>query len=310
MYKTFNADSQPKNNWGYQNDFYKNKQISNNISQDSNHQKKSYIRTKKFIEKDLQKAIETDELVLHYQPQMDVTYGKMIGYEALIRWHHPQHGILAPEYFIPLAEKTGLIVPLGAWVLKMVCSQTKTWYETGLVDCPVAVNVSPYQLQNNSFKKDLGKVLEKNRFSFRHLIIEITETMSSQDLNGIIKTLYFLKKMGINISLDDFGVGCLTIPCLNRLPISQIKIDKSLIQKIPSDSSDATIISSIISLAQGLGIKTIAEGVKTENQLVFLRKQGCYGIQSFTYSFPLSADDFVKFLDMENRRNGKKLLPN
>ncbi len=238
---------------------------------------------KMVLENNLYKALEREEFILHYQPQIDLKTGKIVGMEALLRWQHPEQGLIPPNRFIPLAEETGLINPIGEWALRTACAQNKAWQLAGLPPLRMAVNLSARQFMQQNLIEKIAQVLEETGLEPRYLEIEITETTAIQDIDFTISVLQTLKNMGIYISMDDFGTGYSSLSSLKRFPLSTLKIDRSFID-------DAPIIKAVIALGHGLNLKVIAEGVETPGQLEFLREVKCDDVQGYFLSKPLSAE--------------------
>lgn len=250
----------------------------------------------------LHDAIARNELELHYQPQVDLASGEIIGMEALARWHHPQLGMVSPAVFIPLAEETGLIGPIGTWVLSEACRQNKAWQDEGLPPLRVAVNLSARQFRQRDIAATVAQTLADTGLESHFLELEITESMLMQDVPSTISTMQQLKEIGISFSLDDFGTGYSSLSYLKRFPIETLKIDQSFVRDIPHDKDDSAIAAAIIAMATALGIKVIAEGVETPEQLAFLCAQKCTAMQGYYFSKPLPAEDFALLL-----RQGKTL---
>jgi diguanylate cyclase (GGDEF)-like protein len=248
------------------------------------------------LETQLRKAVERDELVLHYQPQAELAGGRILGAEALLRWQHPEHGLLAPGEFIPLAEETGLIVPIGAWVLHAACAQNRAWQEAGLAALRVAVNVSGRQLHHGGLLENVYAALEGAHLDSQWLEIELTEGILMQDTQSTLRVLNELNATGVPISIDDFGTGYSSLSYLKRFPIDMLKIDPSFVRDLAADPDDAAIVKAVIALAHSLGLKAIAEGVETGEQLDFLRRHGCDAVQGYCLSRPLPAAAFADFL--------------
>lgn len=241
----------------------------------------------------LQRALERNELFLHYQPQVDLRSGRMIGVEALIRWNHPTLGLVSPGDFIPVAEENGLIVPIGEWVMRTACAQNKRWQDAGLPPMRVAVNMSARQLMKKDVVEFVRRTLCETGLEARYLELELTEGMVMDKTEKTIATLDSLKQIGVQISIDDFGTGYSNLGYLERFPLDTLKIDKSFVQRIhgePQDDSagdSGTIARTVIHLGHSLGFQVIAEGVESEEQLRYLRYHGCDSIQGFYYSRPL-----------------------
>lgn len=246
------------------------------------------------IDSRLKKALEREEFALYYQPIVDVASGKIIGMEALLRWYSSDLGMVCPDHFISLTEKTGLIIPIGEWVLHKACSRYKAWQEVGYPPLRLAVNMSAVQLQDTGFVPMVEKVLKETGINPNHLELEITESAVFDNLDYAKNAIKKLRAMGVGISIDDFGIGYSSLEYLNRLPVSSIKIDKSFIKGLEMNSSSKTIVSAIIAMAHKLGLEVIAEGVERHEQLEFLRKEKCHYFQGFLYSPPLPAVKFEK----------------
>ena len=250
----------------------------------------------------LRRALEKQQFILHYQPKVDLASGNIIGTEALMRWNHPEHGILLPAQFIPLAEENGLIIPIGEWVLATVCRQIREWLEMGLRAFPVAVNVSACQFRSQNFEATVAGILQETGIDPAYLELELTESAVMHDVEGAMLTLSALKSMGIHISIDDFGTGYSSLAYLKRFTIDRIKIDRSFVSNIPHSRDDNTIVIAIIAIARSLNLKVIAEGVETEEQLSFLERQGCHEIQGYLCSRPLHPALLVPFFFEHNWR--------
>ena len=240
--------------------------------------------------------MERNELILHYQPQIDCHSGKVVGMEALIRWRHPELGVISPGRFIPIAEESGLIVPVGEWVIREACKFNKVLQETGLLHAPVAVNLSAIQFRQSNISAVIEEALLAAGLEARYLEIEVTESAFFNDVEHAIATMRTLKDMGVSLSVDDFGTGYSSLAYLKRFPIDKLKVDQSFVRDITTDSDDAALCSAIISLAHKLGLTVIAEGVETEVQLAFLKEQGCAIMQGFHFSRPVAADDLIAFI--------------
>lgn len=249
------------------------------------------------LQSEIRQAIENEEFVLFYQAQMDLSRKKVIGFEALIRWNHPTKGLLYPVDFIYLAEETGLIVPIGKWVLETACRQLKEWSDMGHKDIKMAVNLSARQFNDSDFVQTIYEIIEKTGIDPKRLELEITETVALDEPEYTIETINKLSSIGIRFSLDDFGTGYSSMSYLKRLPISNIKIDKSFLDTITEDVSDQKIIQAIISLARNLNLQVIAEGVERFEQEQFLIESNCNIAQGFLYSKPVPKDQAEKYLN-------------
>jgi diguanylate cyclase (GGDEF)-like protein/PAS domain S-box-containing protein len=254
------------------------------------------------LETALRRALERNELVLHYQPQVDLQSGKIFAMESLLRWQRPEQGLVSPADFIPLAEETGLIVPIGEWVLRTACAQNKAWQDAGLAPLRVAVNLSARQFQQKNLIQTISAALRDSGLQPHYLDIEITESMVMQNAAAAVKTLNELDAMGVVLSIDDFGTGYSSLSYLKRFPIDCLKIDKSFVNDVTTNPDDAAIASAIITMARSLGMKVVAEGVETEGQLRFLRARGCDAVQGYYFSRPVPAEAFLGLL-----REGKCL---
>ncbi|MCT4606546.1 MAG: EAL domain-containing protein [Marinisporobacter sp.] len=248
------------------------------------------------MENDLYKALENNEFVLYYQPQVKTTTGEIVGAEALIRWNHPKLGLVSPAKFIPLAEETGFIVPLGEWVLRKACEQNKYWQKKGLKNIQVSVNLSTLQFKQKDLIEKIVKIMKETEMRPEDLELEITESNAMLDPNFTIKTLKILNDMGIQIAIDDFGTGYSSLAYFKSFPIHKIKIDQSFIRDINKDESTKAIVLAIIGIADSLGVKSIAEGVETKEQLECLREYRCDEIQGYFFSRPVNAFEFEKML--------------
>lgn len=242
------------------------------------------------LENALRKAVEREEWVLHYQPQIDINTGLIIGVEALIRWEHPVYKLVPPSDFIPLAEETGLIVPIGEWVLKEACLQNKLWQDAGFPKVRIAVNLSTAQFMKKNLCRTVENVLKETGLDPQYLELEITETMT-MDVDKASTILDELSGLGIQISIDDFGTGYSSLNYLKQFSIHRLKIDKSFVKDIAIDESNARIVGAIISMAHHLGLQVLAEGVETQEQMVYLKEQQCDEVQGYYYSPPLPAEE-------------------
>ncbi|MFB9243611.1 EAL domain-containing protein [Massilia antarctica] len=248
------------------------------------------------IEGALRNALERNQFVLHYQPQVNLASGQIVGMEALIRWQHPELGVVAPNRFISVAEETGLIVPIGAWVMRTACAQNKAWQDAGLGMLRVAVNLSARQFGAPNLLADIGDVLASTGLAPALLEIELTESLFMSDVTLAVELLHSMKALGVNLSIDDFGTGYSSLSYLSRFPIDVLKIDRSFVSDITRDANDAAIVASIIALAHNLKLSVIAEGVETAEQLDYLRRHGCDEMQGYYFSRPLAAPAFEALL--------------
>jgi diguanylate cyclase (GGDEF)-like protein len=247
------------------------------------------------------RAIDNNELSLHYQPLISAKTGEILCMEALARWEQPDHGIVDPGIFIPLAEQNGLIIRIGEWVLRTACSQAKAWLDMGLPEMHISVNVSALQLRNPKFVATVERILNETGLRGEYLDLEITESAAVRESDNILDVLEELRKLGIEISIDDFGTEYSSLSRLNHMPVNRIKIDKSFISNLFRSKKDQTLVNGMIHLSQTLGIRVVAEGVEHREQFEFLRQNGCDEVQGFYISHPIRADEVVKLL---NRRSG------
>ena len=248
------------------------------------------------LERFLRRALEQEEFRLYYQPKIDLVTGAVTGMEALLRWIHPGMGMIAPTKFIPLAEETGLIVPIGAWVLRTACAQIRTWQLQGLPPLRVAVNLSARQFAHDDLHASIVRVLEETGLAPQLLELEITESLTMDNPEHAAALLKKLKALGIRLAIDDFGTGYSSLGYLKRFPIDNVKIDRSFIMDIPDDEDDVAITQAVIAMAHSLRLKVIAEGVETEAHLAFLREHGCDEAQGYLFGAPMPAEDFVRLM--------------
>ena len=248
------------------------------------------------MEFELRRALALNELRVYFQPRVNLAGGDICGAEALIRWQHPERGLVPPSEFIPMAEKTGLILPLGEWVVQNVCRQQRVWLDRGLSVPPVAVNLSALQFRQKNLVQFIRQELAANQLDAKYLEIEITESTLMDSVDEAAATLQELRTTGIKISLDDFGTGHSSLSRLRRLPIDHLKIDQSFVCNLTTEPEDAAICLAIIGLAHNLRMSVIAEGVETEGQANYLRQHHCDEMQGYYFSRPLPADDFEELL--------------
>ena len=242
---------------------------------------------------DLRQALEHNQFSLHYQPKFDAVSGQPVGAEALLRWEHPQQGLLLPEHFIELAEKTGLIIPIGEWVLNEACRQMRAWFDEGYSHWRISVNLSALQFCYSGLVDSVVSVLERHRLPANSLTLEITETTAMSDADASMTVLQRLSQMGVDLSIDDFGTGYSSLMYLKRLPANELKIDRGFVRDLEHDSDDAAIVSAIVALGQALGLRIVAEGVETDTQQSFLTTLGCDALQGFLLGQPLPAEQFM-----------------
>jgi diguanylate cyclase (GGDEF)-like protein len=254
------------------------------------------VRERLAIESALRQAVERKQLFLVYQPQVNTVTGDIIGAEVLLRWQHPERGLIPPDLFIPIAENSGLIVPIGEWVLKHACAQVRQWQNEGLATVPVAVNVSAVQFRQKGFIEFVRAVLQQTGLSPQFLELELTETQIVSNPDHMLIALQELRDVGVKLSIDDFGTGYSNLIHLRRFPLSKLKIDRSFVRDVATNPDDAAITGTIIKMAKSLGLRVIAEGVENQEQISFLRDHDCEEIQGYYYSEPLGPVEFADCL--------------
>ena len=248
------------------------------------------------LEADLREAVKNSEFQLYYQTQVDAD-GRATGAEALLRWQHPERGLVSPQVFIPLAEETGLILSVGHWVMESACNQLAAWAQRPEMDhMTIAVNVSARQFHHSEFVGQVLDVIAQTGANPQRLKLELTESLLVRDIEDVIEKMTALRAAGVSFALDDFGTGYSSLSYLKRLPLDQLKIDQGFVRDILTDSNDAAIAKMIVSLAEAMGLTVIAEGVETEAQRGFLARQGCRAYQGYLFSHPLPMDRFEAFL--------------
>jgi EAL domain-containing protein (putative c-di-GMP-specific phosphodiesterase class I) len=248
------------------------------------------------LESSLRHALEHDQFLLHYQPKIDLKAGAIAGVEALLRWKHPELGMIPPVKFIPIAEETGLIAPIGEWVLRTACEQHALWRRAGLSPAHVAVNLSPRQFGDDLLLETIESILAETGMGPDMLQLEITESMLMQNPQAALETLTALKKIGVRLAIDDFGTGYSSLSNLKLFPIDTIKVDRSFIRNLPDDVDDRGIADAIIAMGRTLGLTVVAEGVETRQQAEFLRAHGCDQYQGFYFSKPVPAVELAELL--------------
>jgi diguanylate cyclase (GGDEF)-like protein len=248
------------------------------------------------VENQLRRALERNEFVLHYQPQVEISTGRIIGAEALIRWQHPERGLLGPAEFIPLAEERGLIAPIGQWVLREACRQNKAWQDAGLPSIEVAVNLSAVQFYQRELVDNIAAMLDQYALAPHWLALEVTESIIVQNVDSTVRTMSALEQMGLKLAIDDFGTGYSSLSYLKRFSADKLKIDRSFVADVPGDADDSAITRAIINLARNLNLRVIAEGVETQAQWDFLRAEGCDEVQGYLVSRPVAAEAFGDLL--------------
>ncbi|MDQ0742034.1 bifunctional diguanylate cyclase/phosphodiesterase [Pseudomonas sp. W4I3] len=263
----------------------------------------SEIRRRRELEKDLRDALSRDQFHLVYQPQISYRDHRVVGVEALIRWQHPEHGLVPPDLFIPLAEQNGTIIAIGEWVLDQACRQLREWHDLGFTELRMAVNLSTVQLHHTELPRVVNNLMQIYRLPPRSLELEVTETGLMEDISTAAQHLLSLRRSGALIAIDDFGTGYSSLSYLKSLPLDKIKIDKSFVQDLLDDDDDATIVRAIIQLGKSLGMQVIAEGVETAEQEAYIISEGCHEGQGYHYSKPLQARELAAFLKQSERDN-------
>ncbi len=275
---------------------YRAKETGRNTYQFFSAEMNQQMMQRLVMENGLRHALERDELHLHYQEQTDLASGKITGIEVLLRWQHPELGLLAPADFLHLAEETGLIVPIGEWVLRMACTQNQAWQEAGLPPLRIAVNLSERQLNHYRLVDTITRILNETQLSPQWLELELTENLINNNIHDTVELLQKLKSLGVSLAIDDFGTGFSSLRNLKQLPIDRLKIDHSFLQDLGSSANSTAIIKTIIAMAHNLGTRVIAEGVETNQQRDFLQEHGCDEIQGYYFSRPVPRDEFCKLL--------------
>ncbi len=261
----------------------------------------SEMRRRRELEKDLRDALSRDQFHLVYQPQISYRDHRVVGVEALIRWQHPEHGLVPPDLFIPLAEQNGTIIPIGEWVLDQACRQLREWHDQGFTGLRMAVNLSTVQLHHAELPRVVNNLMQIYRLPPRSLELEVTETGLMEDISTAAQHLLSLRRSGALIAIDDFGTGYSSLSYLKSLPLDKIKIDKSFVQDLLDDDDDATIVRAIIQLGKSLGMQVIAEGVETAEQEAYIISEGCHEGQGYHYSKPLPARELAAYLKQIGR---------
>jgi diguanylate cyclase (GGDEF)-like protein/PAS domain S-box-containing protein len=246
------------------------------------------------LESKLRRALERRQFLLHYQPRIDLTTGRMVGAEALLRWQLPKLGTILPERFISLAEDTGLIAPIGRWVLESACAQNKAWQDAGFAPIVVSVNVSARQFRADNLVRTVAEALKSTGLEARFLEIELTESVVMHDAPQLIAMLDELKQLGVHVAVDDFGTGYSSLTYLKRFPVDRLKVDRSFVENLATDTDDATIVRTIITLGHNFGLKVVAEGVETPEQLEFLRQHQCDEVQGYYFGPPVGNLQFLE----------------
>jgi diguanylate cyclase (GGDEF)-like protein len=254
------------------------------------------------LESHLNHALEQNEFTVQYQPRVDLRTGVVSGAEALLRWWNPELGTVSPAQFIPLAEDTGLIVPIGRWILRAACRQNVAWHRSGLPRMIIAVNLSPRQFKDPALLDDIAAALEETGLSPQLLELEITESMIMHDVDRAVERAAAIKDLGVRLAIDDFGTGYSSLSQLKRFPIDTLKIDRSFVRDVPDNPEDRAIAEAIISLGKTLGVTVVAEGVESAKQLEFLREHDCDEMQGFYFGRPCHPDAFAELLEVESNQ--------
>jgi EAL domain-containing protein (putative c-di-GMP-specific phosphodiesterase class I) len=249
------------------------------------------------LERDLRVALASGQFELHYQPQIRALGHELYGFEALVRWRHPQHGLVSPMKFIPIAEETGLIEPLGDWILEEACRQLAIWRREGFRTVRMAVNISPHQLRSATFVGRVQSCMRANGLRSGDLELEVTESAAMHDPDRAIGQLDALRDLGVDLAIDDFGTGYSSLAYLKLLPIQTLKLDRSFVRDIETDENDAAISAATLALAHTLGLRVVAEGVETEAQRAFLTSHQCDLLQGYLFSQPMAAMEATAYLE-------------
>lgn len=257
------------------------------------------------LESDLRHAIKQDQMELYYQPQVNSQNALLTGAEALMRWNHPEKGLISPDEFIPIAEETGLILSLGEWLIKTACRHGKQLVDSGLKDITIAINISGIQIREVTFVDQISDALTRSGLDPSHLELELTESILMDDSTLVIDKVNQLKGLGVHVAIDDFGTGFSSMNYLKSFPITKLKIDKSFISGLPQSSDDMAITMAIIALAHGMNIKVVAEGVEHEDQVDFLRSHACDVLQGYYYAKPMPFNEFLQLKDVQQKTNNK-----
>jgi diguanylate cyclase (GGDEF)-like protein/PAS domain S-box-containing protein len=277
---------------------YRAKELGHNRCEFYTREMNIRIHEKRELQEGLRNAILRQEFVLLYQPQVDLQSGSVLGVEALIRWQHPGMGLVSPAKFIGLAEETGLIVPIGDWAIHVACRQNRMWQRAGLPHMRMSVNVSARQFRESNLVERVAHALHESGLEPHYLELELTESLIMQDVQRAVTTMRELQAMGVHLSIDDFGTGYSSLSALKSFPISRLKLDRSFVHALPDDADDKVIATAVITLGHRLGLRVIAEGVETREQLAFLRTNGCDEMQGYYFSKPVAADELEKLLAM------------
>jgi EAL domain-containing protein (putative c-di-GMP-specific phosphodiesterase class I) len=281
---------------------YRAKESGKNVFQFYTREMNASVEEKLVLLEGLRNALDEKQFSLLYQPKVDLRSGLIFGVEALIRWHHPEHGVVSPLRFIGLAEESGLIIAIGEWVLHTACRQNMAWRAAGLEPISMSVNVSPRQFEEKRLVERVAQALEESGLPADSLELEVTESLIMRDLTQSIGKMRILKEMGVSLSIDDFGTGYSSLSALKSFPISSLKIDKSFVRELADNPDDQAIALAVISLGHKLNLRVIAEGVETEQQCSFLRENDCDEMQGYLFSRPLPPDEVAAMLRAQAAR--------
>jgi diguanylate cyclase (GGDEF)-like protein len=252
---------------------------------------------RQFIEAGLRIALQRNEFSLNFQPKINLGTGAIVGVEALLRWKHPERGFIPPAQFIPIAEDTGLILPIGHWVLREACRQAREWRDAGFAQIPMAVNISAVEFRSKDFVESVRVALNESKLDPRCLELELTESVLMKHAESTVSMLKALKAIGVQLTVDDFGTGYSSLSYLRQFPVDSLKVDQSFVHEISSQRDDAAIVSAVISMGNSLKKRVIAEGVETREQMDFLTAEGCEEAQGYYFNRPMAANQFVKLLE-------------
>jgi EAL domain-containing protein (putative c-di-GMP-specific phosphodiesterase class I) len=280
---------------------YRSKEMGKNIFQFYTREMNASVEQKLVLLEGLRSALDEGQFHLLYQPKVDLRTGLIIGVESLIRWQHPEHGIVSPLRFIGLAEESGLIVAIGEWVLQTACRQNQAWQDAGLAPITISVNVSPRQFEEKRLVERVAQALSDSGLDPGYLELEVTESLIMRDLAQSVGKMRELEAMGISLSIDDFGTGYSSLSALKSFPIKRLKIDKSFVSELADDLDDQAIAMAVISLGHKLNLRVIAEGVETEQQCNFLRDNDCDEMQGYLFSAPVPASKIHSLLEEQAR---------
>jgi diguanylate cyclase (GGDEF)-like protein/PAS domain S-box-containing protein len=275
---------------------YRAKELGRNTCQFFTAEINAHLAERLELQQGLTRALERNQFKLRYQPRIDMNTGRIMGVEALLRWTLPNHGMVPPARFVPIAEETGLIVPIGRWVLENACLENRRWQKLGLPPLVISVNVSAPQFQQQNFVRTVADVLASTGMDPQYLELEMTESMVMHEAGQLIASLHALKDLGVHLSIDDFGTGYSSLSYLKRFPVDRLKIDRSFVMDLTTDPDDATIVRAIIALGHNLGLKVVAEGVETSGQAAFLSECGCDEAQGYYYSQPVTEEAILALL--------------